>query len=140
MSMKFFLDPKSVAIVGASRHEGKVGHEIVAGLVRDGFPGKIFPVNPKAEEVEGLPCYRNLQSIGAAPDLVVIVVPPKVVPTVMEDCASVGVGSAIIITAGFKEVGKEGLELDAGPSRSPSRRESALSARIVWASWCRPID
>ena len=112
MSMKPFLDPGSVAVVGASRHEGKVGYEIVAALVRSGFPGQIFPVNPKAEEVEGLPCHPDLRSIGVVPDLVVIVVPAKVVPAVMQECASVGVGSVVIITAGFKEVGKEGLELE----------------------------
>ena len=112
MSMESFFDPQSVAVVGASRQQGKVGHEIVASLVRDEFPGKIFPVNPKADEVEGLPCHPDLPSIGIVPDLVVIVVPPKIVPAVMRECAEVGVGSVIIITAGFKEVGEQGRELE----------------------------
>ncbi len=77
MSLDLFFDPKSVAVVGASRQKGKVGHEIVAGLVSGGFPGDIFPVNPNADEVEGLKCYPSLEEIGSAPDLVVIVVPPK---------------------------------------------------------------
>jgi len=112
MSVECFFDPKSVAVVGASRQKGKVGHEIVASLVRDGFGGKVFPVNPNADEIEGLPCHPDLRSIGEAPDLVVIVVPPKVVPSVMQECAEVGVSAVIIITAGFKEVGQEGRQLE----------------------------
>ncbi len=112
MSMESFFNPQSVAVVGASRQAGKVGHEIVAGLVGGEFPGKIYPVNPKADEVEGLPCHPDLPSIGEVPDLVVIVVPPKIVPAVMRECADVGVTSVIIITAGFKEVGEEGRKLE----------------------------
>jgi len=112
MSMESFFNPQSVAVVGASRQKGKVGHEIVAGLVSGEFPGKIFPVNPKADEVEGLPCHPDLPSIGVVPDLVVIVVPPKIVPAVMRECADVGVKSVIIITAGFKEVGEDGRKLE----------------------------
>jgi acetate---CoA ligase (ADP-forming) len=112
MSLDLFFDPKSVAVVGASRQKGKVGHEIVVGLAGGEFPGDIFPVNPNAEEVEGLRCYPDLKSIGSKPDLVVIVVPPKFVPSVMKECASVGVKAVIIITAGFKEIGDEGRKLE----------------------------
>ncbi len=112
MSIEAFFDPKSVAVVGASRQKGKVGHEIVAGLVRGGFAGQVFPVNPKADEVEGLPCHADLRSIGSVPDLVVIVVPPTLVSGVMRQCAEVGAKSVIIITAGFKEVGAEGRKLE----------------------------
>ena len=72
-----FFNPKSVAIVGASRQKGKVGYEILRSMLDAGFPGKIFPVNPQAEEVENLKCDPDLPSIGQAPDLVVIVVPAK---------------------------------------------------------------
>jgi len=112
MSLELFFDPESVAVVGASRQKGKVGREIVAGLVGGGFGGKIFPVNPNAEEVEGLPCHPDLKSIGTLPGLVVIVVPPKFVPSVMKECAAVGVKAVVIITAGFKEVGDEGRRLE----------------------------
>jgi len=112
MSIELFFNPKSVAVVGAARQEGKVGHEILVSLIRDGFEGNVFPVNPKAEEIEGLRCYPDLVSIGEVPDLVIIVVPPKVVPAVMRECAQLGVKAVIIITAGFKEVGKEGRELE----------------------------
>jgi len=112
MSLELFFSPESVAVVGASRQAGKVGHEIVTGLIGGGFPGKIFPVNPKADEVAGLPCHPNLQSIGSVPDLVIIVVPPKFVPSVMKECAAVGVKAVIVITAGFKEIGAEGRQLE----------------------------
>ena len=112
MSIEAFFNPKSVAVVGASRQKGKVGHEIVASLIAGGFKGNIYPVNPKADEVESLRCYPDLKSIGSVPDLVVIVVPAKVVPAVMTECAGTGVKSVIIITAGFKEVGAEGRELE----------------------------
>jgi len=112
MSMESFFDPKSVAVVGASRTKGKVGHEIVAGLVNGGFPGKIYPVNHKADEVEGLHCYNDLKSIGEVPELVVIVIPPKIVKLVMQQCADIGVKAVVIITAGFREVGDEGRKLE----------------------------
>jgi acetyl coenzyme A synthetase (ADP forming)-like protein len=112
MSLKRFFDPKSVAIVGASRQKGKVGYEILTNLVAGGYPGKIFPVNPKADEIEGLKCYPDLASIGETPELVIIIVPARFVAGILEECAKVRAKSAIIITAGFKEVGPEGKKLE----------------------------
>jgi len=112
MSLEGFFNPKSVAVVGASRRKGKVGHEIVVALVEGGFKGRIYPVNPNADEVEHLRCYPDLASIGQTPDLVVIVVPPKAVLPVVRQCGHLGAGQAIIITAGFKEVGEEGKRLE----------------------------
>ena len=112
MSLEKFFDPKSVAIVGASTQKTKVGYEILENMIKAGFPGKIYPVNNKAEEILGLKCYPELPSIGEVPDLVVIVVPAPVVPAIMMQCGKLGVKAVIIITAGFKEVGKEGLALE----------------------------
>ena len=112
MSLESFFNPKSVAIVGASREKNKVGHEILANLIAAGYKGDLFPVNPKADSIEGLKCYPDLQSIGQIPDLVIIIVPAKIVPSVMEQCAEAKAKSVIIITAGFKEVGKEGKQLE----------------------------
>ncbi|OPX21451.1 MAG: hypothetical protein B1H04_06620, partial [Planctomycetales bacterium 4484_123] len=112
MSLEKFFDPKSVAVVGASRQRGKVGHEILTGLLAGGFEGRVFPVNPKAEEIEGLRCYPDLASIGEAPELVIVVVPPPAVPEVMRQCARAGVRNVIVITAGFKEVGEAGRRLE----------------------------
>jgi acetyltransferase len=112
MSFESFFNPKSVAIVGASRQKGKVGYEILSNMLGAGFKGKIFPVNPNADTIEDLKCYPDLQSIGQIPDLVIIVVPANLVPAVMQQCADVGVKSVVVITAGFREVGKEGRQLE----------------------------
>ena len=107
-----FFNPQSVAIVGASRQKSKVGYEILANMIKAGYRGKIFPVNPKAETIEGLRCYPDLESIEQIPELVIVVVPAKIVPAVMQQCAKVGAKSVIIITAGFKEVGNQGKVLE----------------------------
>ncbi len=112
MSLESFFNPKSVAIVGASSQKGKVGYEILKNMIDAGYEGKIFPINPKSETIEGLRCYADLAAVGQTPDLVIIIVPAKIVPAIMQQCVQVGVKSVVIITAGFKEVGKEGRELE----------------------------
>ena len=112
MSLETFFSPNSVAIIGASATPGKVGHEILTSMLKAGYPGKIFPVNNKADQIEGLKCFPDLASIGQVPDLVIIVVPAKVVPDIMQQCVTIGAKSVVIITAGFKEVGKEGAQLE----------------------------
>jgi len=112
MSLEKFFSPQSVAIVGASQQKGKVGYEILVNMIQAGFPGRIFPVNHKADSIEGLKCYPDLLSIGETPDLVIIVVPAQVVPEVMNQCAKIGARAVIVITAGFKEVGPEGRALE----------------------------
>ncbi|HLB05906.1 MAG TPA: CoA-binding protein, partial [Thermodesulfobacteriota bacterium] len=107
-----FFNPRSVAIVGASREEGKTGHSIISNIVKYGFPGKIYPVNPKASEIMGLPSYPNLLSIEGDIDLAVIVIPPKFILDTIDECAKKGIKSAIIISAGFKETGGEGRRLE----------------------------
>ena len=112
MGLEKFFNPQSVAIVGASAKKGKVGYEVLANMLAAEYRGKIFPVNHKAKTIEGLKCYATIESIGQIPELVIIVVPAQIVPEVMQQCAKVGVKSIIIITAGFKETGKEGRELE----------------------------
>jgi len=112
MSLQTFFYPKSVAIIGASRQKGKVGYEILVNLIAGGYPGKIYPINPKADEIEGIKVYPDLASIGETPELVVIIVPAQFVAGMLEECAKVNVKSVVIITAGFKEVGPEGKKLE----------------------------
>ncbi len=112
MSLETFFTPKSVAIVGASREKTKVGYSILKSVIDGGFEGEVFPVNPKTEEILGLRCYSDLKSIGKPPDLVVIVVPAKLVPSVIKQCEEVRAGSVIVITAGFKEIGPEGEKIE----------------------------
>jgi acetyl coenzyme A synthetase (ADP forming)-like protein len=112
MALESFFNPGSVAVVGASAKQGKVGHEILSGILKAGFAGRIFPINPHADQIEGLKCFPDLASIGEVPELVIIVVPAAAVPGVMQQCVNIGVKNVIIITAGFKEVGPEGAELE----------------------------
>lgn len=111
--LKTFFEAKSVAVVGASRKKGKVGHEIIASLVAARYEGEIHPVNPEGGDVEGLPCVPSLTAIGKAPDLVVIVVPRKAVAGVLRECAALGARRVVVVTSGFKEAGEEGQRLEA---------------------------
>ncbi|TFG50570.1 MAG: CoA-binding protein [Candidatus Brocadiia bacterium] len=112
MSLEKFFDPQSVAVVGASQQKGKVGYELLTNLIGGGYKGRLYPVNSKSDEIEGLKCYPDIVSLPEVPELVVIIIPAKIVPTVMKQCVKIGVKAVIIITAGFKEVGREGLELE----------------------------
>jgi acetate---CoA ligase (ADP-forming) len=112
MSLDSFFAPESVAVVGASREPGKVGYAILESIIKGDFPGRIFPVNPKAEEVLGRRCFPDLPSIGDTPDLVVIVVPARFVSSVIEQCKGVGTKAVVVITAGFKETGEAGQKLE----------------------------
>jgi len=112
MDIEKFFNPASVAIVGASGKTGKVGYEITANMIKAGYKGEIFPVNPNSTEIQGLKCYPDLESIGRPCELVVIVVPARGVPAVMRQCAKIGTKAVVIITAGFKEVGREGAGLE----------------------------
>ncbi len=110
MSLESFFNPRSIAVVGASHKKGKVGYEILTNIVAGGFQGRVFPVNKNVEQIEGLKCYPDLESIGEVPELVIIVVPAPAVPEIMTQCGKIGTKAVVIITAGFKEVGKEGKE------------------------------
>lgn len=108
-NLDFVFKPKSVAIIGASSKEGSVGNDVLKNLSQ-GFSGNVYPVNPKAEEINGLKCYSSLSAIGAPVDLAVIIVPAAFVPAVLEESGSLGVKGAIIISSGFKEIGNVELE------------------------------
>ncbi len=110
--LDFIFNPESVAVIGASENEKKIGHVVLKNLIEQGYKGKVYPVNPKRKEILGIKCYPSVLEIPEKVDLAIIVVPAKVVPSVMEDCAKVGVKGVVVITAGFKETGKEGAELE----------------------------
>lgn len=115
-----FFQPRSVAVVGASQHSEKVGHGVLKNLLSGGmfslshlrgFTGKVYAVNPNADEVLGLKCYHKLTDIQEEIDLVIICVSAKLVPQIIQDCADKNVKGATIISAGFGELGREGEEL-----------------------------
>ncbi len=110
--LRSFFNAESIAVIGASRTPGKVGYDVVSNLLEGGFEGPIYPVNPKADEILGLRCYSDVAEIDGSVDLAVIVIPAPYVPSVIDACAGKGVGAVIVISAGFKESGKEGAELE----------------------------
>jgi acetyltransferase len=110
-SLAAFFSPQSVALIGATDRVGSVGRTVLANLVGE-FRGRIFPVNAKHSELLGLRCYPGLKEIPEAIDLAVIVTPAKTVPEVVRGCVEAGVRSAIILSAGFKELGAAGALLE----------------------------
>jgi acetyl coenzyme A synthetase (ADP forming)-like protein len=110
-SLSGFFRPRTVAVVGASRHPGAIGHQLLAALVQGEFRGTIYPVNPKAVTINGLRAYASVRDLPGPVDLAVIAVPPDAVPGVVDDCAARGVRALVVITAGFAEVGREGAQL-----------------------------
>lgn len=120
--LEALFQPDSVAVIGASRTPGKVGHDVFANLVAGGFPGEIVAINPAAQEILGHPCYDTLKSYGKKVDLSVIAVPQGLVEQAVHDSVAAGVGGIIVITAGFKEVGAEGAELEEKVARYCKRR------------------
>jgi acetyl coenzyme A synthetase (ADP forming)-like protein len=105
--------PRSIAIIGASRRPGSIGHEIVAKLVEGGFTGPVYPINPKAESVLSIRCYKSLGEVPGEVDLAVLVVPAPFVNAAAEECGKKGVRGLVVITAGFREIGGEGNEREA---------------------------
>lgn len=110
--LKPFVDPASIAVVGASRTPGKVGHDVVRNLLDAGYEGRIYPVNPKADEVLGLPCHAAVDRIEGEVELAVIAIPAQYVLDALDQCARKGTRAVIIISAGFKESGEEGARLE----------------------------
>jgi acetate---CoA ligase (ADP-forming) len=109
-SVRGLLHPRSVAVVGASRRPGSIGHALVHNLKEFGFRGPIYPVNPEADEIEGLKVYRSVGELPRPLDLVVIAVPAAAVEGVVAESARAGARGVVVISAGFAEVSPEGRE------------------------------
>ena len=104
--------PRSVAVIGATDRDSSVGRTLLLNLSNPAFHGKIYPVNPKRDQILGLRCYRNVAAVPEKVDLAVIITPAPTVPGLIEECISAGVSSAVVISAGFKERGAEGIRLE----------------------------
>jgi acetyl coenzyme A synthetase (ADP forming)-like protein len=107
--LETFFSPKSVAIVGASKDATKLGNVVLRNAIEGGYKGKLYPINPKADEILGYKAYPSVQALPEVPDLAVIVIPYPHVPAAVEDCGKKGVPSVVIISAGFREAGYEGM-------------------------------
>lgn len=109
MSQMFTLEPTSVALIGASGEDKKLGHYILKNLLESGYKGKVFPVNPKHEQLMGIPCFSSITNIPDTVDMAVIVTPAGTVPALAEECGKKKVKTLVVISAGFGETGtKEG--------------------------------
>ncbi len=125
-SLAALFDPGSVAVVGASATPGKIGNIIVSNLLDAGYTGKIYPVNPEAEEILGLPVISHTTELPEGLDLAVIAIPPAAVIEALENLAERQVKAVIIITAGFKEVGRKGYYLEQEITRIAQENDIAL--------------
>jgi acetyl coenzyme A synthetase (ADP forming)-like protein len=109
-SMKRLMQPSSVAVIGASNEQGKIGNSVMRNLVDGGFPGEIHPVNPKADEILGRKAYKSVADIPGDVDVAVFAVPAKFVPDTLEAVGAKGIPNAVLIPSGFAETGETELQ------------------------------
>ena len=112
-SLKSIFEPKSIAVIGASKTAGTVGNSLFSNILQSDFQGVVYPVNPKYDHIMSERVYKDVIVIPDTIDLAIVCVPPKVVLDVVKQCAEKAVKGIVIITAGFKEIGKEGEKLEA---------------------------
>ncbi len=105
------FSPKSVAVIGASNVPEKVGAIVLKNIIDSGYQGSVYPINPNESQVAGLKCYPNVGALSEAPDLAVFAIPAVIVIGVLEEIGKKGIKNAVIFSAGFKEIGAEGEEL-----------------------------
>jgi acetyl coenzyme A synthetase (ADP forming)-like protein len=110
--LNFIFYPRSIAVIGASRKPGSVGQSLLANIIGNRIQGIVYPVNPQAKGILGIKSYPTVREIPDVVDLAIIIVPSRYVPSVLEECGQKGVKGAIIISAGFKEIGGAGIELE----------------------------
>ena len=106
------FEPASVAIVGATEKQAKVGEVLVSNMLAAGYRGALFAVNPKYSSVRGVPCFDAIGRLPGKVDLAVIATPPQTVPGIIEQCGVAGVRAAVVISAGFSEAGPDGAKLE----------------------------
>ncbi len=112
MKLNSIFRPQSVAIIGASRTPGKVGHILTKNILESNFEGKIWPINPKANEILGLKCHETILDVPEEIDLAIIAIPAYSVIQVAEECGKKGVKALVVVSAGFKEIGSKGAILE----------------------------
>src|ERR1700743_606892 len=102
-----FFAPRSIALIGASRDHEKIPGRLLAMLRKNEFPGKIYPINPNYDDIDGLKCYKSIAEVGHAIDLAIVIIPARAVRVALEQCAAAGVKNTVIISSGFAEEGAE---------------------------------
>jgi acetyltransferase len=111
--LKEIFQPNSIAVIGASREKGKVGHTVFSNLLTNGYPGDVYPINPGGESILGKKCYKSIRDVPADIDLAVVAIPARFVPAAFDELGETGIPAVVVISAGFKEIGHEGAQLEA---------------------------
>jgi acetyltransferase len=106
------FSPKNVAVIGATEKQGTVGRTLLWNLISNPFGGTVFPVNPNRPGVLGIKAYPKIAAVPDQVDLAIVVTPAPTVPGIIGECVDAGVKGAIVISAGFKEIGEEGAKLE----------------------------
>ena len=106
------FSPQAVAVVGASTTPGKVGHDIFVNILKGGFTGTLYPVNPKAKAIAGVRAYPSVADIPDEIDLAMIILPPHLAVKAIDDAIHKGVKGVVVVSAGFREVGSEGRAIE----------------------------
>jgi len=111
-AMRRTMNPRSVAVIGASAEEGKIGYSVVRNLIDGGFKGEVYPVNPRAAEIQGLKAFPSIGDIPGEVDVAVFAIPARLVAGAVEEAGKKGVATAVLIPSGFAEVGEKQLQDD----------------------------
>lgn len=112
-ALERLLDPRGIAIVGASADLSRIGGQPIRALCECGYKGAVYPVNPKYEQINGLACYPSAAAVPQPCDVALVAVPAKLVPQTLIDCGKAGIAFAVVLSAGFKEIGEKGAALEA---------------------------
>jgi acetyltransferase len=131
-SLQPIFSPKSVAVIGATEKQGSVGRTVIWNLISSPFGGTVYPVNPKRENILGIKAYPSIKDLPDQIDLAVIVTPAPTVPGIVEQCVEAGVKGAIVISAGFKEVGPEGAKLESQILEHARRGKMRIIGPTAW--------
>jgi len=118
--LKPLFEPRAVAVIGASSKKTKIGHQVLRNIIEGQFAGPIYPINPNEETILGLQVYNSILDVPSVVDACIIAVPPIIVPQVLMECGSKSVKGAVIISAGFSEIGNLELEKQVVESASKS--------------------
>ncbi len=129
-NLRPLLSPDSIAVVGASRNPGKLGHVIMSNMMQAGYKGKLFPVNPAGGEILELEAFPSTEDLPQPPDLGIIVLPREKVLQAMKDLIKAQVSAICVITAGFRETGRDGFELEMKMAELARRRKVTLLGPI----------
>jgi acetyltransferase len=134
--LKHFFQPQSVAVLGASRVPGKIGYDLLKNLIQSGYRGKLFPIHPTASEIQGLKAYPQLLAVDQPIDLLIYLIPPQLILSTLDDCEKKNIQAVIAISAGFKEIGSTGAQLE----RAMIKRAQELNIRILGPNCLGLID